>query len=586
MFRCSDPQRSLFETSQLLPEEKQERLERDWPGQFRRHALPLIREELFRELYCENNGRPNAALRMVVGVLVLKEMHDLTDEEALGELDYDTRWQVALELRPEEAHCCQKTLHNFRAKLLENGKAQQLFEEMTAGMLKALGLSVERQRLDSTHIVSNIARLTRLRLFCETLRMFLRELKKEKPKKYERVGESLRGRYVKEDGKETDYHDARSEQSRRRMNVAARDVYRLVDRFKGDEEVRGLGSFKILLRLYFEQCELSPRAPAPEEDDADAEEAVVPVKVKESAEVSSASLQTPHDVDVTYSGHKGKGYEVQVSETVGNGQKPELLTHVEVTPACQSDEKATLPVVEALAEREIQPRELLTDTNYASAGNVIACEKEGTEVVAPVRGPAAELPKEGEKTLADFRVEIKDESQPVLCPTGHTPESMERKENGRIVATYARLHCAGCPFRRNCPAQRNPNGTRTLRTTLEEYVLARRRRYESTEEFRRRYAQRAGIEGTNSELKRAHGMGFLRVRGGARVKLAVYLKALACNVKRMVKYLAAQAQKAAELAATGQPAPAEASQRQAGRSAASWRAIQIRRQIWPTTLAA
>ena len=45
----------------------------------------------------------------------------------------------------------------------------------------------------------------------------------------------------------------------------------------------------------------------------------------------------------------------------------------------------------------------------------------------------------------------------------------------------------------------------------------------------------AGIEGTNSELKRRHGLGRLRVRGGERVRLAVYLKALACNVKRMVR---------------------------------------------------
>ena len=34
-------------------------------------------------------------------------------------------------------------------------------------------------------------------------------------------------------------------------------------------------------------------------------------------------------------------------------------------------------------------------------------------------------------------------------------------------------------------------------------------------------------------LKRRHGLGRLRVRGGERVRLAVYLKALACNVKRI-----------------------------------------------------
>jgi hypothetical protein len=67
--------------------------------------------------------------------------------------------------------------------------------------------------------------------------------------------------------------------------------------------------------------------------------------------------------------------------------------------------------------------------------------------------------------------------------------------------------------------------------------IERRRRAEASGEFRRRYAVRAGIEGTNSELKRAHGLGHLRVRGGHRVRLAVYLKALACNIKRMLRAL-------------------------------------------------
>ena len=65
--------------------------------------------------------------------------------------------------------------------------------------------------------------------------------------------------------------------------------------------------------------------------------------------------------------------------------------------------------------------------------------------------------------------------------------------------------------------------------------IGRRRRAESDGQWRKRYGLRAGIEGTNSEMKRCHGLGRLRVRGGERVRLAVYLKALACNLKRMVR---------------------------------------------------
>ena len=184
---------------------------------------------------------------------------DLTDEEALANVDYDLRWQVALNLTPEEAHCCQKTLHNFRAKLLGNDKAKQLFAGMTDQMLRELGLSVARQRLDSTHIVSNMARLSRLGLFCETLRVFLRQLQKRAPQKFQSVPEALRRRYLKEDGADSPYHDAKREETQRRLRVCARDVYRVAERFEEDEEVQKLEAYELLARLLEEQCEISAR---------------------------------------------------------------------------------------------------------------------------------------------------------------------------------------------------------------------------------------------------------------------------------------------------------------------------------------
>ncbi len=353
MFRKRDGQTSLLATSHFLPEDKRRRLERDWPGRFRTSALPLIDEEAFRELYHQWNGRPNKPVETIIGVLLLKEMNDLTDAEAVGALDYDLRWHVALDLEPEEAHCCQKTLHNFRAKLMESDKAKLLFEDMTGKIIEALGVRTERQRLDSTHITSNIARLTRLGLFCETARVFLRELRKESKRKFESIPEGLRRRYLKDDGKDTRYHDAKSSEAKRRIGVSARDVWRLADRFKGDEAVEALGSYGLLKRLLAEQCEVVKEPPSPRPGDA----------------------------------------------------------------------------------------------------------------------------------------------------------------------------------------------------TVHAAVLARRRRYEKTKEFKKRYAERAGIEATNSELKRAHGLGRLRIRGFLRVRLAVYFKALACNVKRMVKHLAGQARKAGNAAA-------------------------------------
>ena len=187
MFRKRDSQGNLFETSNLIPLDTAKRLKASWAEPFQSRALPLIDEDLFAPMYCDNNGRPNRPVQTVFGVIILKEMFDLTDEEALEHLEFNLLWHHALRLTPEEAHLCQKTLHNFRAGLMEHDLVRLAFEETTNRIIEALGLKVSRQRLDSTHVVSHIAILTRLGLFCETIRVFLSTLKADHPRLYGRV---------------------------------------------------------------------------------------------------------------------------------------------------------------------------------------------------------------------------------------------------------------------------------------------------------------------------------------------------------------------------------------------------------------
>ena len=576
MFRKRDPQTSLLATSHFLPDDKRRRLETDWPGQFRRCALPLIDEHAFDDLYHASNGRPNKPVQTVIGVLILKEMHNHTDAEALFNLDFNLAWHVALELEPEEAHLCQKTLHNFRAKLMKNDRARLLFEDMTEKMIKALGISTDRQRLDSTHITSNVARLTRLGLFCETARVFLKELRKKAKKKFEAIPAGLRGRYIKGDGADSSYDDARSSDGRRRIAVCARDVWRFVDRFKGDTAVAAFASYGLVKRLLDEQCELAEEPQDAADGDADANEPTVPVVLRAAKDVKSDSLQTPHDPSLTYSGRKGKGAEVQLAETCGNKGKPEMITHVDVTRSCDSDEKATVPVVDNLTRREIAPKEVLADTNYGSTENVIACEKRGAELVTPVAGPKVDEAETDKITKADFDIDPKGERK-TRCPAGREAASEKRDpETGKVRAVFGADTCVACPMRVSCPAKLKSGGRRVLKTTVHAVVLAKRRKYERTREFRERYAVRAGIEATNSELKRAHGLGRPRIRGLLRVRLAVHLKALACNVKRMVRHLAGKAWKAASAAAGTPPAATDA---------ASCVILRLLRRCEPTSVA-
>jgi hypothetical protein len=564
---------NLWESEFLVTPKKAKLLQRSWAEVFRNEALPLIEEERFAHMYCPDNGRPNRAVQTVFGVHILKEMFNLTDQEALEQLEFNLLWHHALRLDMEESHLPQKTLHNFRIRLMQHDGGQVAFCETTDRIIEALGLRTGKQRLDSTHIMSNIAMLTRLGLFCETIRLFLRAVARENPKLGEGVAQGLAQRYLKEDGEATSYEDVRSGEGRRRLAVCARDLYRLVDRFRGTA-VAKMEEYRLLERLLQEQCHVGKhRDGRPEADDDDAGEGKVPIALKKPKEVRPDSLQSPHDPDATYSGHKGKGYEVQVSETCDEENATQIITHVEVTPSSGSDAEVTVPVIESLSDRVIAPEELYSDTTYGSGRNAFEAERRGTELVSPVGGT---VPKETETseepvrlTAADFQIDV-TANKPTVCPAGHQALAEYEDEDApeRMEVTFARETCEPCPLRPQCPVRwrRHPElaGGRSLRgayvlsTDLVKVNIERRRRAEANGEWHKRYAVRAGIEGTNSELKRRHGLGRLRVRGGRRVRLAVYLKGLACNIKRMIVVRMEERENAARRAAGAVPAAAAA----------------------------
>jgi hypothetical protein len=329
------------------------------------------------------------------------------------------------------------------------------------------------------------------------------------------------------------------------LGVCARDAWRLVDALRGVELPRPVAeAYALVERLLREQC-VELAAPAtPQSDDSDTEEPPVPVRLREKGEVAAGCLQSPHDPDATY-GHKGVGYTVTLCETVGNGEKPELITHIALTDAKASDQLQTVPTVEELRERDCAPRELLADASFGSTENLLACRELGTTLIAPVPGGM---------TLPDHPVILVSclpEAPPTSCSLGVLADSTTRvstKPHAAYQVRFSAAACAGCPHGDQCPAVLQADGTRLFRVAELEAVNTLRRHQETTPAFKECYRMRSGIEGTNSECKRAHGLGRLRVRGKERVRVAVHLKGLACNVKRALRYWVGQEAKTAKTA--------------------------------------
>ena len=63
-------------------------------------------EDEFADLFDAELGRPNRPVELVLGTLILKEMSDLTDAEALEHLDFDALWWWAFQREPQELQLC------------------------------------------------------------------------------------------------------------------------------------------------------------------------------------------------------------------------------------------------------------------------------------------------------------------------------------------------------------------------------------------------------------------------------------------------------------------------------------------------
>lgn len=507
---------------------KRTRLEKHWSYQYRIHALGLIDEQPFAKYFHPDNGRPNASIRLVMSVLLFKEIFDLTDQETLEQLEWNHAWHYALDITADEAHTCQKTLHNYRVLLCNDDEGMALFEQTTARVIAAAGLRTRHQRMDSTHILSNIKVLSRLGLFTQTMTQFLAAFRKRHPRLCGRIPTELLERYLDREGY---FSDAKSSEGQRRLQQVAQDIWWVVRELGDHRKVRRMPEYSLLARLFHEQCEV------PEE--------AVPEEVVLLERPSSGSLQSPADPDATY-GHKGKGYETQLAETCEAGNPFEVVTAVHVNGANESDQHQVDEVLEQ-TERTCgeSPDEMFADAGYASGDNILSARERGTELVAPIGS------KESKKAVLGLEQFEFDESgeQLLRCPAGQEPRKQTRTRGGKThQAWFHKSQCRGCPHRSQCPAENRKRGSlrRVLSFTPASVAIAQRRAEQQTPDFKERYKIRSGIEATNSELKRCHGLGKLRVRHRPRVALSTRLKALALNFKRYLQHLVEVSAESAE----------------------------------------
>jgi transposase len=373
-----------------------------------------------------------------------------------------------------------------------------------------------------------VARMSRLECMRETLRLALEELQRSAcafaPPAWWPV---LWERYV---GSKLDYR-AESAALKEKMDQAGADAVRVLGWVGQLSDGRiAQGSQTQLLKRVLEenfQCQAGK------------------VPVQTPAQPAGA-VHNPHESQAQWAAkgqgkHKKEhvGYKVQVAESVVTQplapQEPTraFLTGIVTQPAIASDEAGAEQVEQEQAAMGLdKPTELYVDGAYISGEKLAQAQAEGRQLIGPA--PAAPS-RDGRFSSEAFQVDI--QQRRALCPSGKPSTQCSRldekerdKVNYRFEWSY---HCKNCPLRAQCVGKDQPH--RTLLVSQYHMDLQARRQEQKTEEFKNKARRRNAIEGTQSELVRAHGLRRARYRGLAKVRLQNYFIGAACNAKRWIR---------------------------------------------------
>jgi hypothetical protein len=534
MYKKTNPQQKLFGVDTQISTSLRQRLKSSWAHFFRIEILPILLkcEDQYAMLYGKT-GRPNFSVARLLGLCLLQELNNLSDQQALDALGFDIRWRYALDISDEGDYLSRRSLVEFRRRLAEKDPEMNLirgvFDNIRDTALKKLKLSSSDQRIDSTLIMSNICTRGRLDLFSKTSIVFLKSLNKDQ---FSRVPKAIQ-KWHKTESESKGWFGLGPSERNVKLEQLAQYIYKLLKIFEKDIAVKDSEPYRLLYRLFHEQCEIKKETPSDKN------------KIQIKRRTEGECLQSPYDPDASY-GHKGLGYSAHVTETCNNPKKTEIITDYEVHGAAQCDIGKMLPVIERLESAGLKPKTLFADGGYPSVPSALKVIEQDIDFVAPVN--RSRLPDD---IMGRDLFKFNPEGFVKKCPMGHSPidHRILSANNTTRRSHYAIFNgdiCRSCTVLDQCPV-RAPNhrdqgckhrdtvGNFRLEITPELRLRDQMYSNQQTTEWKDRYKIRSGIEATMSELKRSHGFSKLRVRRKVKVCFAVACKVIACNIKRWGK---------------------------------------------------
>lgn len=517
MLKTKDAQMSFNDAdylcSRLIPEDSFYR-------KFRDIVAPLIQDKTFSDMYAIDNGRPSIPPSLLAMATILQFYRNLSDRQMERACMYDIEIKYALGLRIDERPFDHSSLHDFRSRLLEHGREKEVFDKILNKLVEqGLIKRNEIQRIDATHIISDIAIPTTITLVKKAIFEILKPLQK----RHEEILEKLKQEICLEEYTKEKVNDAgagkmdRERRERRLVKVVndALTLLKYVGNIKDDKTLeRGV---ELLRRILRERIEFNEQGKGQEKD---------------NKEKPKDILVSPIDPGARY-GAKSKtkkftGYKSTVTEEIGN----RFITNIKAMPGNQPDGRNAVEAIIEQKEQGIKPAKVIGDSAYSDGAYRKALQQEDIQLVAPQR-----IKNDATKDVYPKSAFTYDkEKQRLICPEGKEG-SIAYYDRQKKITTFhfSMADCQKCPRRVYCTKAKE--GRRTVGISQAQEALWEAERYNQSEEFKIYMKLRPPIEGKLSELTRHHGLRRARYRGLRNVSLQCYFTAVAVNIKRWIKII-------------------------------------------------
>jgi len=486
-------------------------------------ALEARRAQL-EAMYAPVMGRPEIDPVFLTGITLLQMMERLPDRQAVTACMYDARWRLALGISRDWKGLDPSTLVYFRQRLARHGCARVALEAGLEAMRRAGYLRRHGAvRIDSTHVLADIAKLSRLECIRETLHLALNFLAAFGGSS---GWEPWFSRYAERTP--LALRNASVPQLTVSMAQAGQDAGEILARTRAlGEVVVQSEPVALLQRVFEEQFQVR--------DGTLQQRSITP----------SGDVRNPHDPDAEWSTKKslGKrgwvGYKLHVCETATDGTHhageptTAVITAVVTQPAITSDHGSLSPVIAAHAQSgQLRPETVFADAGYISAPTLLQADAEGYELCGPVGAPPHSANRFGSDA---FAVDIPNRR--AICPAGILSSECSRiTETASGVTCYyfawAQSDCGACPLHERCLSKRKRRPFRTLQVGEHHMVVQARRMVCKEPEYQNRMHRRNAIEGTHSELMRGYRLRKSRYRGIAKTDIQMQFTATACNLRR------------------------------------------------------